>query len=368
MTNVPVSAPSSGSESGLSAWLASPAGVLAHLLTGATLRERESESVFERVLGGGFDEAQIGALLALVSARGPTVDELVGGARAMRRHVARVVLPPDATSDARVLDTCGTGGAPKTFNVSTASAFVTAATARDSGSTVYVAKHGSLSRTGRGSAEVLERLGANVHAEPSIQQRCLAEAGVCFCFSVRHHPAMKHAVGPRKSLGFPTIFNLLGPLTNPAGATCQLLGTFSVELSEKMARTLQRLGVDRAMVVHSHDGMDELSTTDTNLVHDVREGVVTTRVIDPERLGLPKTTTDALRVHSLEEAADAVCSTLRGEPGPRTDLVVLNSAGALVVAGVCDDFAAGIDLARQSVNGGSAWALFERFVEASHGR
>lgn len=337
---------------------------LSHLARGGTLSERQSRTVFEGVLSGGFDEAQIGALLAMISARpgGPTVDELVGGARAMRQHVTRVTLPEGTPPDARVIDTCGTGGAPKTFNVSTAAAFVVAAVAKETDQHVYIAKHGSLSRTGRGSAEVLERLGANVHADAAVQARCLRECGLCFCFSVRHHPAMKHAAGPRKSLGFPTIFNLLGPLTNPAGATRQLLGTFSIDLADKLARTLQRLGVDRAMVVHSHDGMDELSTTDTNLVHDIRDGVITTRVLDPLDLSLARSTTEQLSVGTLDEAADAVRTCLRGATGPRLDMVLLNAAGALVVADLANDFHEGVRLARRAIEQGNAWGTFERFV------
>lgn len=344
-----------------------PQQTLAHLLAGGTLDERRAREVFERVLGGGFDEAQIGSLLALIASRGPTVDELVGGARAMRQHVSRVELPEQLPADARVIDTCGTGGAAKTFNVSTVAAFVVAAAGQLAERPVYVAKHGSLSRTGRGSAEVLEKLGVNVHAEVPAQRKCLTQSRVCFCFSVRHHPAMKHAAGPRKSLGFPTIFNLLGPLTNPAGVRRQLLGTYSAELAEKMARTLQRLGVERAIVVHSHDGMDELSTTSTNVMHDVHNGTITTRVIDPQDLGLARTTVEELQVASLDEAAESASACLDGQAGAKLDMVLLNAAGGLLVAEAVGSIAEGLALARKAAESGGARACFERFAQVSRG-
>ena len=201
--------------------------VPSRLVAGERLSEDEASTVFEALLSGELDEAQIGCILSLIQARGVTVDELVGAARAMRAHVTPVPFTP--REGEVLIDTCGTGGAAKTFNVSTAAAIVAAASEPPPGSgirRVVVAKHGNRSRTGRGSAEVLAGLGVNIEASPEVQARCLKEIGVCFSFAMRHHPAMRHAAGPRRSLGFPTLFNLLGPLTNPARAPRQLLGVY----------------------------------------------------------------------------------------------------------------------------------------------
>lgn len=333
--------------------------ILKQLVTGQPLSETQAEDTFVQVLSGTVDEAQISAVLALIAARGPTVDELVGGARVMRRFVTPVPTPNNGVP---VIDTCGTGGAPKLFNVSTAGAIVTAAAAPGR---VMVAKHGSLSRTGRGSAEVLQALGVNIAASPVTQARCLEEIGLCFSFSVHHHPAMKHAAGPRKSLGFPTIFNLLGPLTNPAGARRQLVGAYNRELSLKLAETLARLGSDRAMVVTSHDGMDELTTTNTNLTYTVEGGTVTMRVVDAEHLGLPRTTVDRLQVQSLDEAVQAVRATISGEAGPMHDMVLLNAGAALFVAGLVRSLGEGVETARETTASGRAVKTMQRLVELS---
>ncbi|MEL6796134.1 MAG: anthranilate phosphoribosyltransferase, partial [Planctomycetota bacterium] len=234
------------------------------LIRGDRLGEGETEAIFARLMAGELDDAQIGALLALLQRGGPTVDEVVGGARVMRAKVERVPFEP--TGDQRLIDTCGTGGAPKTFNVSTAAAIVAAA----ADERVRVAKHGNRSRTGRGSAEVLQELGVNVDASVETQAACLREIGVCFCFAIHHHPAMRHVIGPRKSLGVPTIFNVLGPLTNPAGAKRQLIGVYAPHLVDLVAGALARLGTDRAIVMHSREGLDEIGlagVTDAALVN-----------------------------------------------------------------------------------------------------
>ncbi len=339
----------------------------------ATLRElaadrplsaAEAEAVFEAILTGRLDDAQIAAVLALIARRGPTVDELVGGARVMRRHVTRVPIDPDPSIP--LLDTCGTGGAPKTFNVSTAAAIAAAAAAPHQ---LRIAKHGSVSRTGRGSAEVMQHLGVNTAASPHVQARCLREIGVCFCFSLHHHPAMKHAAGPRKSLGFPTIFNLLGPLTNPAGARRQLMGCYSRDLALKVAHTLARLGVDHAMVCTSHDGLDELTTTDTTLVHHVAGGVVTAQVIDAADFGLPRRTIADLQAQTLEDSAALIrailapsasrSATAAGSLSATTiaaarDMVLLSSAAALVVADLAPTIPEGIDTSYRAIESGAA--------------
>lgn len=334
--------------------------ILKQLLAQRPLSEPQAEEVFTAILSGQLDEAQVGCLLGLIAARGPTVDELVGGARVMRRHVTRVQPPP---TGAALIDTCGTGGATKLFNVSTAGAIIAAAAAPGK---LMVAKHGSLSRTGRGSAEVLAALGVNVAASPEVQAECLRTVGVCFSFSVHHHPAMRFAAGPRKSLGFPTIFNLLGPLTNPAGARRQLIGTYSQELSLKIAQTLARLGVDQAMVVTSHDGLDELTTTNTNLTHLVTDGQVLTRVVDAADLGLARASIEQLQVHSLEAAVRAVRDCARGVGGPTLDMALLNAGAALQVGGIVQTLRDGVALARAATQSGAASATLESLVKLSN--
>jgi anthranilate phosphoribosyltransferase len=339
--------------------------VLAELLAGRTLSETQSEAVFEAMLTGTFDEAQMGAVLALIQTRGATVPELVGAARVMRRHVTPVRCDDPA---AVVIDTCGTGGAPKTFNVSTAAAIVVAAASphhRGPGPRVVVAKHGNRSRSGRGSAEVLSALGVDIDASPAAQARCLAEAGVCFCFAIHHHPAARHASGARNSLGFPTIFNLLGPLTNPAGATRQLIGIYDRVLVGTLAHALARLGSERAMVVHGSDGMDELTTTGGSLIGHVERGTVRLDELDPGRLGLGRVAPDSLRMPDLDASVRMIRGVLEGAPGPGRDIVLLNSAAALMVAGAAADWSAGLAMAGEAVDSGLARATLERLVSAS---
>ncbi|MEO1007815.1 MAG: anthranilate phosphoribosyltransferase [Planctomycetota bacterium] len=335
--------------------------VLGRLCAGSTLGEEEAYHAFGLLLGGELDDAQIGGLLALIQARGATVDELVGAARVMREKAAAVT-PDGAPEGTVVLDTCGTGGAPKTFNISTASAIVTAAAGRGR---ILVAKHGNRSRSGRGSAEVLSELGVNVDAPPAVQGRCLGEAHVCFCFAIHHHPAARHAAGARRSLGFPTIFNVLGPLTNPAGAPRQLMGIYHADLVEPQARALARLGAERAMVVHGRDGMDEVSTTGPTIVGRVEGGTVTMDEIDAADYGLPRATLDDLQVPDLRSAADVVRGVLEGERGPKRDAVVANSAAALLICDACDTMEAGIERAEAAIDSGDALRTLGRLAELS---
>ncbi|MCA9297556.1 MAG: anthranilate phosphoribosyltransferase, partial [Phycisphaerales bacterium] len=262
-----------------------------HLMTlvgGEALSDVETEALFGEILTGALDDAQIGAALAMLQLRGPTVEEVVGAARSMRAHVTPIPIGPGGRV---VVDTCGTGGAPKTFNVSTLSAIV-AASASDR---LAFAKHGNRSRTGRGSAEVLQALGVNIDASPERQAACLDACGVCFCFAVHHHPAMKHAIGARRSLGFPTLFNLLGPLTNPARASRQVIGVYAPHLVEMLANAQVGLGAERAIIAHSEDGLDELSTTAPNKVAHVRDGSVSFQTLDATTLGLARATVEDLR-------------------------------------------------------------------------
>ncbi|MFN0131367.1 MAG: anthranilate phosphoribosyltransferase [Phycisphaerales bacterium] len=345
-----------------------PHPLLATLLDGTTLDEPSAEEAIGAILEGRLDAAQIAALLSLIQARGATVDELVGGARAMRRHVTPVPFDEPGTI---ILDTCGTGGAPKTFNVSTVVALVTAA----AGSTahavapgsprVVVAKHGNRSRTGRGSAEVLAALGVNVDATPEVQARCLREAGVCFCFAIHHHPAARHAAPVRRALGFPTLFNLLGPLTNPARASRQLLGVYDARAARLVAEALARLGSERAIVLHSQDGLDEISlSAPTTLVH-VEHGRTREESIDPATFGVPRATVESLTARDLDHATAIVRDVLADQPGPTHDIVRVNTAAALLAAGVVTDFGAGLVLAREAIASGAAASTLASIARVS---
>ncbi|HMN97684.1 MAG TPA: anthranilate phosphoribosyltransferase [Phycisphaerales bacterium] len=330
---------------------------LAVLLGGGTLDERTSAEAFEAIMTGATSQAEIAAFLALLAARGPTLDELVGAARVMRRHVQRV---PTTIAPERLLDTAGTGGAPKTFNVSTAAAIVAAA-----GGAV-VAKHGNRSRTGRGSAEVLAALGVDVDAEGARQSRCLDAAGVCFCFAIHHHPAARHAMPVRKALGFPTIFNLLGPLTNPAGAQRQLMGVYDRRFLRLLAGALARLGARHALVVHGGDGLDELSIGAPTFVAEVRDGAVREYELDPARLGLRRAEASSLAARDVDHAAALVRGVLSGgERGPHRDMTLLNAAAALFAAGVEPSIEAGLSAAAAAIDDGRAMATLARLIEAS---
>ncbi len=335
---------------------------LSDLLAGATLSAETMEQVFEDLLAGKLAEAQIAALLTLIQARGATVDELVGAARVMRRHATPVECEPPP--GAVVIDTCGTGGAPKTFNISTAAAIVVAAAAPGR---VLVAKHGNRSRSGRGSAEVLAQLGVNVDAGPDVQAKCLREAGVCFCFAIHHHPAARHAAPARKALGFPTLFNILGPLTNPARASRQLIGIYRPELVDLEAEALARLGAERAMVVHGLDGMDEISTTAPTKIAHVEGPKVRVEEFDAARIGVARASLDDLRADTLEQAAEVMRAAIGGAPGPARDIVALNAGAAIFVAGAAPDIAAGMAMAREATESGAADRALAELVRVSCG-
>ncbi|MCA9293101.1 MAG: anthranilate phosphoribosyltransferase [Phycisphaerales bacterium] len=338
---------------------------LRQLVAGKALTEAQAELAFEHVLAGHATEAQVSALLALLARNGVSVPELVGAARSMRRHVMRV--PIDAAKlDGHIVDTCGTGGAPKTFNISTAAAIIAAAARGPAGERVYVAKHGNRSRTGRGSAEVLMQLGINVDATPETQAKCLREAGLCFCFAIHHHPAMRHAAGPRKSLGFPTIFNLLGPLTNPAGAGRQLLGVYDRSFVRLMAETLAILGAERAMVAHGMDGLDEITTTAPTVIAEVRAGAVEESMFDAASTGVPRATLEALRVETLDDAGRLIRAILAGAgPEEPTNIALVNAAAALVVGEVCPDMASALRAASEAITSGAAERTLDALGKAS---
>jgi anthranilate phosphoribosyltransferase len=328
------------------------------LLAGRDLSQAQAHAFFEGVMTGMIDPVSVGAVLTALAMKGPSIDELVAAAQVMRAKSVRIELPDPQD----LLDTCGTGGDVKgTFNISTATAIVLAACG------VRVVKHGNRSASSKsGSADVLEALGVRLDLDPAVQQRCLREAGICFAFARNHHPAMKHVAAIRQSLGITTIFNLLGPLTNPAGARRQLLGVYADPIRHLLASALKQLGVDRAAVVHAEDGLDELSTMSPTRVTEIVGGEAREYLIEPTDFGLPRGRLDDLRVNSPAESAAAIRDVLSGKPGPRAEIVMLNAAMGLVVAGRADSMIAALAQARAVLGGGVANATLERLVRASN--
>jgi anthranilate phosphoribosyltransferase len=328
------------------------------VMAGESLSRDQAHEAFGAVMGGQLTEAQIAGLLVALAVKGETVDELAGAAQAMRDHVV-----PIDTGGIEVIDTCGTGGTGiSTFNISTAAALVAA------GAGVAVAKHGNRTVTrASGSANVLEALGVNLDADSETVARCLAEAGVCFCFAIKHHPAMKYAMPVRKALGVRTIFNLLGPLTNPARAKRQVMGVFDARLTEPIARVLGALGAERAMVVHADDGLDEISTTSPTRVSLWDAGEVTTSTVQPADFGMATAKLDDLLIDSAKESAALVQWVVSGKHGVHRDIVALNAAAAIYVAGKAEDIAAGVATAEESIDSGAAARALEKLVEVSHG-
>jgi anthranilate phosphoribosyltransferase len=329
--------------------------LLALVAGGERLSLDQARSAFEIMMSGDATPAQVGGFLMGLRVRGETVDELTGGAEALRERMVRVAAPADA------IDTCGTGGdASGTFNVSTAAALVVAACG------VPVAKHGNRALSSRaGSADILAALGVNIDAEPPRVERAIREAGIGFMMAPRHHGAMRHVAGARVELGTRTIFNLLGPLANPAGARRQLLGVFAHDWIEPLARVLGQLGSERAWVVHGSDGLDELTTTGPSHVAELRAGRVETFEVTPEQAGLPRARPEDLRGADATINADALRALLDGVRGPYRDIVLLNSAAALVVAERADDLAAGVARAAEAIDSGAAKAALARLVAIS---
>jgi anthranilate phosphoribosyltransferase len=319
----------------------------------------ETHAVFDLLRTGQLESPQIAGLLAALAAKGETVDEIVGAARAMRAAVAPVQLPPDAHA---AIDTCGTGGDGKpVFNVSTTVAIVAAA----AGATV--AKHGNRSVTRpSGSAEAIAALGVNTEADVYTLGQCLAHARVAFLYAVKLHPAMKHAAPVRRSLGIRTIFNLVGPLTNPAGVTRQLLGVNKSELLEKMGDALRKLGAERAMVVHGLDGLCDLSIAGPSRVARWDGHALLVEEVTPAVIGATTTPLEELFVDSPEASARLIHTILAGKPGPAREMVVLNAAAALWVAGLADDWAAGAAQARDVLDNGAARHTLEQWKATSH--
>src|SRR6202521_5738943 len=308
------------------------------------------------VLTGQCSDAQIAALLVALHMKGETVEEIVGFAEAIRAAAVPLKLHSDSVLDASdtgrdaLVDTCGTGGdASGTFNISTATAFVVA------GAGVRVAKHGNRSVTSKcGSADVMEELGVNINLPAAQIAACLEEVGIAFLFAPAMHSAMKHVQTARRELHLRTVFNLLGPLTNPARATCQVVGVYSADLVEKLAEALSMLGLRRALVVHGLDGLDEITITGPTRVAEVREGSVRSYEVEPEEFGMTRATLQEIAGGDAPENAAIIRAVLDGEKSPRRDVVLLNAAAALVAAGKADRIAESIPIAAQSIDSGAA--------------
>jgi anthranilate phosphoribosyltransferase len=322
--------------------------ILGKVAGGSDLSAAESEAVIDQLLQGVVAENQIALLLTALYHKGETPDEIAGAARAMRRHMT-----PLATTRTNVIDTCGTGGVgSELFNISTAAAIVVAAAG------IPVAKHGNRSVTSKsGSADVLAALGINIDAPVQLVQRSLNELGICFCFAPRFHPAMKQVAAVRKALGFATIFNLLGPLCNPAGARRQMIGVGKRELYRIMSNVLARLETDRSIVVHGTDGMGEVSLSAPTEVIEVTGGAMTSFVWQPEDFGLKTQPGDALRVADAAASARMIQGILAGERGAPRDVVVLNAAATLWTAGLNQSPLRCAEIAAETIDGGKAAQL-----------
>jgi anthranilate phosphoribosyltransferase len=333
------------------------ASLLGHVAGGGNLSFEEMAAAFDAIMRGQWTDEQIGLLLTALAAKGETVDEIAGAADAMRRHMT-----PIRSRHPEVLDTCGTGGGDsRMFNVSTTAAIVAAAAG------VPVAKHGNRSITSRsGSADVLTELGVNINASTSQMEACLDELGLCFCFAPVAHPAMKHVAAVRKKLGIRTIFNILGPLANPAGACYQLLGAGRPELRPLLAGALQRLGTKRSFIVSGEDGLGDVTLAGSTNVTEVAEGRMREFTWRPEDFGIARHSLDSLLIDTPAASAVMIRKVLAREPGPARDIVILNAAAALLAAGRASEPQSAAAIAADAIDSGAAEQLLLRLAERSH--
>jgi anthranilate phosphoribosyltransferase len=335
--------------------------VLAKLANKKHLSEEEARGAMSQIMNGETTPSQIAAFLIGLRMKGETVEEITGCAQVMREKVVKINVNP--ASGGAILDTCGTGGDAKhTFNISTLSALVIA------GGGVVVAKHGNRSISSKcGSADLLEKLGVKIDAGIDIIETCFREIGLGFLFAPLFHPAMKYAMPTRKELGLRTIFNILGPLTNPCGANCQLFGVFDGNLTESLASVLKALGTKRAFVVHGEDGMDEVTlTTKTKISELTPKGDVKTYLFNPEESGLKRCSMKELQVADVEENAKIAESILKGEKGAKRDIVLLNAAFGMVAAGKAKDIKEGIKLSSISIDSGKAREKLEKLISLTN--
>ncbi|MBA7695390.1 Anthranilate phosphoribosyltransferase [subsurface metagenome] len=325
------------------------------LVDGRSLTTEEAASVMEEIMEGEVTPAQFGAFVTALRLKGETVDEIVGLVRTMRAKAVPVTIAEP------VVDTCGTGGdGSHTFNISTAAAFVVA------GAGLKVAKHGNRAMSSQcGSADVLEALGVKIDLNAEQVQRCLQEVGIGFMFAPVFHPAMKYASAPRREIGIRTVFNILGPLTNPAGAKAQVLGVADGLLVEKLALVLQSLGCHHALVVHGEDGLDEITVTEKTQVCELKDGRIKSYSISPEDFGLSRASLDSLRGGNAGENAALLRRILAGVPGPRRDVVLMNAAAVLLAGEKARTLQEGISLAKGIIDSGHALAKLEQLIELS---
>ena len=321
------------------------------------LESADMEAVMRLIMTGHATPAQIGGFLIGLRMKGETVDEIAAAASVMRELATRVEV-----SGPHLVDTCGTGGdGASTFNISTASALVTAAAGG------RVAKHGNRSvSSSSGSADVLEAAGVRLDLTPAQVAECIDQVGVGFLFAPQHHSAMKHAIGPRKEMGVRTLFNLLGPLTNPAGAPNQVLGVFSEQWVEPLARVLQHLGSEHVLVVHAEDGLDEISIGSPTRVAELKDGGITVYTVTPGEFGLDRSDLSAIAVSDAGQSLAVISEVLDNKPGPARDIVMMNAGAAIYAAGVADSLAAGIEQAGETLANGSARETFASLIRVTN--
>jgi anthranilate phosphoribosyltransferase len=333
-----------------------------NLIEKKNLPFEESQEIMREVMSGKATNAQIAAFLTALRMKGETVEELIAFVEVMCERCRRI----HPRVQGRLVDTCGTGGdKTKTFNISTAAAFVVA------GAGVAIAKHGNRSVTSRsGSADVLEKLGLNLKMEPEAVQSAIEQVGVGFMFAPAFHPAMKYAVEPRREIGIRTVFNVLGPLTNPASANAQLLGVYDQKLTEPLAYALKQLGCEEAIVVHGLDGLDEISTLGKTAIAWLREGEVATMETAPKDFGVKKARIVDIKGTTPDESAEILFKILNGNcavDDPKTEIVLVNSAAGIVVGGKAEDFSYGMAVARKSIESGAAYKKLKALIQASGG-
>jgi len=325
------------------------------LVSGKSLTVEQAGMVMEEIMAGEATPAQFGAFVTALRLKGETVEEIAGMARVMREKAIPVVV------SGPVVDTCGTGGdGSGSFNISTAAAFVVA------GAGLKVAKHGNRSMSSIcGSADVLEALGLRIDLGAEQVQKCLEEVGIGFMFAPNFHPAMKYAAAPRREIGIRTVFNILGPLTNPAGAKSQVLGVADGSLTMKMAQVLELLGCHHALVVHGEDGLDEITLGGRTTVCELKKGVIESYSVTPEEFGFTRVSVESLRGGSPQENAEILHRILKGEKGPRRDIVLMNAAAALVAGDRAENLEQGIQIAREAIDSGKALEKLEGLIKIS---
>ena len=327
---------------------------LERLIEGRDLSREEARQAMRIIMDGEATPSQIGALMALMRMKGETIDEITGFVETMRSKATKV-----ETGLKGLLDTCGTGGdGGRTFNISTAASIIAAAGG------VPVAKHGNRAMSSKsGSADVLEALGVNISLNPEQAAECLREVGICFMFSQLYHQSMKHAAAPRKELGFRTFFNILGPLTNPAGADIQLMGVYDRDKTEFIARVMRELGLKRALVVSSYEGLDEISICSPTQVTELNEGEIRTYTVTAGDLGLAECGIEEIAGGKAEENAQILRNIYAGQKGPKRDIVLANAAACFYVAGRCSSLREGVQYAEEIIDSGKALAKLEELID-----